>query len=382
MIRTPPSLNRSVNTLAFLFLVIAGLYFAKEFLIPVAISGLLAMLFAPVCRWLEGKGLSRTTASLLCVLLLILGFGFIIWLLSWQASSLVEDLSNIGRRFKEIFADLRQYIAQTLGISVDKQKELVESQSQGGGSQSAITTVGKILAALVGISVNTILILVYLFLFISCRSHIKKFILMLVPETDRNETERIIRDGGKVAQKYISGMSMMIVLLWIMYGIGFSIVGIEYAIFFAILCGLLEIIPFIGNLTGTSLTLLMVISQGGSGQMIIGVVITYLLVQFIQSYIIEPLVVGSEVNINPLFTILGIVVFELVWGVGGMILAIPIMGIIKIICDHITPLKPYGFLIGTEKKERNSAITETIAGWFGSKGTVKETGNKRPGKKT
>jgi predicted PurR-regulated permease PerM len=116
--------------------------------------------------------------------------------------------------------------------------------------------------------------------------------------------------------------------------------------------GLLEIVPFVGNITGTSLTILMALTQGGGGGMIIGILITYGLVQFIQTYILEPMIVGSEVNINPLFTILGIILGELVWGIPGMILAIPILGILKIVCDHIPSLQPYGFLIGEEKKKK------------------------------
>jgi predicted PurR-regulated permease PerM len=101
--------------------------------------------------------------------------------------------------------------------------------------------------------------------------------------------------------------------------------------------------------------------------MLIGILITYAIVQFFQSYILEPLVVGAEVNINPLFTIIIIVVGEMVWGVGGMVLAIPMLGIVKIICDHIEPLKPYGFLIGEEKKKKNSGIVDKIKGMFKKK---------------
>ena len=82
-----------------------------------------------------------------------------------------------------------------------------------------------------------------------------------------------------------------------------------------------------------------------------GVIITYAIVQFIQTYLLEPLVVGSEVNINPLFTIIGLVIGELVWGIPGMILAIPLLGITKIICDNVDDLKPYGFLLGTQKSK-------------------------------
>ena len=100
----------------------------------------------------------------------------------------------------------------------------------------------------------------------------------------------------------------------------------------------------------------MVVVQGGGSGMIIGVLITYAIVQFIQTYILEPLVVGAEVNINPLFTIFVLVAGELVWGIPGMVLAIPLLGIAKIICDHIEPLKPYGFLIGQEKKSKGGLL--------------------------
>ena len=193
------------------------------------------------------------------------------------------------------------------------------------------------------------------------RSHIKKFVLKLVPGDSKGKTDQLVHQAGKVAQRYLSGLAAMIAVLWVMYGIGFSIVGVKSAIFFAVLCGILEIIPFVGNLTGTLVTLPSVLAQGGESRMIIGVLITYALVQFIQTYILEPLIVGEQVNINPLFTILAIVLGELVWGVAGMILAIPLLGMLKIVCDHIPDLQPYGFLVGTEKqKNKKTGVIDKI----------------------
>ena len=155
----------------------------------------------------------------------------------------------------------------------------------------------------------------------------------------------------------------MILCLWIMYSIGFSIVGVKNAVLFAALCSLLEIVPFVGNLTGNVITVLAVVMQGGNSGMIFGVLITYGIVQFIQTYLLEPLVVGRGVSINPVFTIAGLVAGEAVWGIPGMVLAIPFMGISKIVFEHITGLKPYGFLIGEEKKSKK-AVVEKIKGWF------------------
>jgi predicted PurR-regulated permease PerM len=146
---------------------------------------------------------------------------------------------------------------------------------------------------------------------------------------------------------------------------------VENAIFFAILCGLLEIVPFVGNLVGVSFTLLMSLAQGGSSGMFIGILITYAIVQFVQTYLLEPLVVGREISINPVFTIVGLVGGELLWGIPGMILALPLLGIFKIVCDHVEPLKPYGFLIGDNKKQEPNLvekIKETIKEKTGSSG--------------
>lgn len=190
--------------------------------------------------------------------------------------------------------------------------------------------------------------------------------MKLTPVQDHDKTNKIINDSSKVAHKYLTGMFTMIVMLWFLYGIGFSIAGVPNAIFFAILCGILEIVPFVGNLTGSAITFLVAVSQGGGG-MAIGVVITYALVQFLQTYIIEPVVVGGEVNINPLFTILVLILGEQLWGVAGMILAVPLLGITKIVFDNIEGLKPYGFLIGTEKKKKEGGFADKIKSLFKKK---------------
>lgn len=85
-----------------------------------------------------------------------------------------------------------------------------------------------------------------------------------------------------------------------------------------------------------------------------GIVLVYGVIQMIQGWVLEPLILGPQVKRNPLFTIFALVLGELLWGISGMILAIPTIAIFKIVCDHIEPLKPYGSLIGeieTESKE-------------------------------
>lgn len=342
------ALQKVVLFLLLGFLTVAAIYYAKPFLVPMCFGGLLAMLFLPLSRWFENKKVPKSLSILLCIIIFLGFITGIIWLISWQISDLTSESTDIENKIQKMISEAKDYIGTHFGISKKQQEKIITEQTEQNGGM--LSNLGS---SLTGFIIDFILVLVYIFLFMFYRSRIKTFVLQLISSHQKKNTETIIYDIQKVSQQYITGLGMMIACLWIMYSIGFSIVGVKYAILFAIICGLLEIIPFIGNLTGTLLAILMVVIQGGGTGMVLGVVITYLIIQFLQTYLLEPLVVGAEVNINPLFTIIILVVGELVWGIPGMVLAIPLLGIVKIICDHIPSLKPYGYLIGSDRKKKN-----------------------------
>jgi predicted PurR-regulated permease PerM len=363
------SLEKAVYILLFLFFFFAGLIYAKPFLMPVLFASLLAMLLLPLSNWLVGKGINKALSIVICILIFLSFFVLLGWLISWQVSDLSKNSRELEENLMQKLKQLQFYISNSFGISPEQQEQMVQKQRQSGGGMSGFLS--GVLAGVGGFLTNLLIVLVYIFLFLFYRDHLKTFIIKLVPKSEEAKTKKIIADSSKVVQKYLTGLFLMIIGLWIMYSIGFTIAGVKNAIFFAILCGLLEIIPFVGNLAGNAITILVAVAQGGDITMILGILITYALVQFIQSYILEPLVVGSEVNLHPLFTIAGIVLGELVWGIPGMILAIPIMGITKIICDNVESLKPFGYLIGEEKKKGDKNLKDKIKGMFKSDSSTK-----------
>ena len=344
-------LNKTIKILLLVFLSALILYHGRPFLVPLAFAALLAMLLLPLSEKLESWGVNKAISKVLSILVIVLFFAGIIALLAWQVSDMSQNAPEIEKSINAKVQQVREYITNTLGIPQQKQQEILQKQQQSSGSKLSATISGAF-ASVGTLLTNFLLILVYIFLFMYFRAHLKKFVLKLVPPQETANANRIMQNSRKVAQKYITGMMLMIVGLWIMYSIGFAIAGVKNFFFFAILCGLLEIVPFVGNLIGNVLTVVVTLAQGGSMNVVLGILITYALVQFIQSYILEPVVVGSEVSIHPVFTIIGIILGEFLWGIPGMILAIPIMGISKIVCDHIEPLNPFGFLIGEEKKKR------------------------------
>jgi predicted PurR-regulated permease PerM len=349
-----PLLDTSIKVLLLILLSFTMLYYGKPFLVPVIIASLLSMLILPLCTRLEQKT-NKAVAILLSISVLLVAISIIVSVFAWQVSDIAEKAPQIQQNMSEKMTQLKQFATNSLGISEQQQQQILKQQQQ-----SSTGRLSSLLSGFVfsfgSFLTNFIIVMVYIFLFLMFRTHLQKFLMKLTPQRDQKTAIDTLHDVRLVAQKYLTGLAIMIVCLWVLYSIGFSIAGVDNAIFFAILCGLLEIIPFVGNLIGVTFTLLMSLAQGGDMNLVIGILITYGIVQFFQTYLLEPLVVGREISINPVFTILGLVGGELLWGIPGMILALPILGIIKIVCDHIEPLKPYGFLIGDNKKGESNLM--------------------------
>jgi predicted PurR-regulated permease PerM len=344
-----PLLDKSVKILLLIFFSFLILYYGKPFLVPFLIASLLAMLVLPLCARLERK-MNKIGAVSISLLLLLSVVSLLIYIFILQVSDISDNAVELQKNITQKFNQLREFATNTLGISEQQQQQIIQQQQQSStGKISGMVT--DFFTSFGGFLTSFLIVMVYIFLFLLFRDHFQRFVLKLVPTAEKTNAQTIMHDVRRVSQKYLTGLALMIACLWVMYSIGFSIVGVENAIFFAILCGLLEIVPFVGNLTGVAITLLMTLAQGGSTNMLIWILIVYAVVQFTQSYILEPMIVGREISINPVFTIVGIIGGELLWGIAGMILALPLLGIIKIICDHIEPLKPYGYLIGDEKKQ-------------------------------
>lgn len=349
-----------IKKLLLLFLVFAGLHFAADFLMPLSIGGVLATLFLPFCRWMEKRKVPKFLAPVICLLVLLLFVAGVGGLIGWQVSELAKDITLIKQRITEVSDSVQAYIFTNVGIEKERQMQLLKDQ------QSMVTEfLASMAGSLTTIITSFILVLVYIFGLLYYRSHIKEFLLKLAPPAQRKEMENIVYNATNVSQQYLVGLTKMIICLWIMYSIGFSLAGVKNAIFFAILCGLLEIVPFIGNITGTSITVLVAAVHGANIATILSIIGTYAFVQFIQGWVLEPIIVGPQVKINPFATIIALIIGELVWGIPGIILAIPLTAMLKIVCDHIQPLKPYGFLIGElESAEKEPGYLSKLKAFY------------------
>jgi predicted PurR-regulated permease PerM len=149
------SLDKAIKLLLLGVLVVAGAYFAKPFLVPLVFGTVLAMLFLPMCRWLESSGIDRAIASFICVLSLLIIFAIIGSLLSWQISEIASDATNIEQKVNSWTNQLHQFVYEKFGIGPKKQEEMMQGQGSSLGSQIATGV-----ETLMGTLIDGILVLV------------------------------------------------------------------------------------------------------------------------------------------------------------------------------------------------------------------------------
>jgi predicted PurR-regulated permease PerM len=132
--------------------------------------------------------------------------------------------------------------------------------------------------------------------------------------------------------------------------ISFWVLDIKYAILLGLITGLFNIIPYLGIFTALLLSSLITFATAAVAGKVILVVITLVITHLVDSNVLLPVIVGSKVKINPLITVLGVVIGEMIWGISGMFLSIPVIAVIKIVFDRVESLKPWGLLLGEEER--------------------------------
>src|SRR5690606_12314887 len=135
----------------------------------------------------------------------------------------------------------------------------------------------------------------------------------------------------------------------VLNSIGFLILGLKYAILLGFAIGFLNVIPYIGVLIGSLLPMIIALLTKDSAMYVVGALGVCLITQFLENNFITPYIVGSSVSLNPLASLVALLAAGMLWGVVGMILAIPITGMIKIVCDSIPSMRPWGYVLGEER---------------------------------
>jgi len=190
------------------------------------------------------------------------------------------------------------------------------------------------------------LVPVYIFMLLFYHPLLMDFIRKLFGTFHQTKVNEIITQTKTVIQRYLIGLVIEVVIIAALETVTLLVLGIEYALLLGIIGALLNLIPYIGGLVAVALPMMVALVTKTSGWYAIYVLVIYYIIQLIDYNYILPKIVASKVRINALFSIIAVIVGHALWGIPGMFLSIPLLAIIKLVFDHIEPLKPWGFLLG------------------------------------
>ena len=326
-------------------LLVFVLHKLDSILLPLFFAALLATLLLPLVLRLESWRWPRVLAILVAVLLLVGGIAGLIVLFGSQILDLRAELPLMKQKMLVFFEQGQQWLHARLGMDVMSKDELIDSslksakKSAGGFLGSTISTTAGVLSVIT-------LVPIYIFCLLYYRDHMRQFMFRFVAPDKRTTVLHTMDSIQTVVQAYISGLLTVIVIVSVLNGIGLLLLGVKFAIFFAIFASVLAVIPYIGIMVGATIPALITLVETGSPGKAAAVVGVFVFVQFLEGNFITPMVTGSKVSINPMAAIVALILGGELWGTPGMILSIPLVAVLKVVFDANKTTEPWGFLLG------------------------------------
>lgn len=340
--RTYPIYIKIPAILVGLVVAVYILYVLGDILVPLAFSVLFAILLNPLYTKFESI-MPKVPAILLSLLVAILLIAGLFYFLSTQISVFLESLPLIKQKINMLLQQLQHWTKSQFGIDLRKQINALTAGMENGGSMLTSTV-----APVISIISVFLLIPTYVYLLLYYKPLILDFLFQIFSEKKALQVAEILSETKSAVQSYMQGLMIETAIVSILNSLVLLFVGVPSAFVFGVIGGILNLIPYIGGLVAIALPLLMVtITQNGySGQL--WVIAGYLVIQFIDNNLLVPMVVSRRVQINALMSIIIVLLGAALWGVSGMFLSIPLIGVLKIVFDRIEDLKPWGSLLGTE----------------------------------
>lgn len=328
-----------------LIALLAIMFIAKSIIIPIVFAVIIAIVLHPIVNFLVRLKLNRVLAIVITMFLtfiVIAAFGTI---LISQASRFGDSWPILVEKFTAL---LNQNIADAADYFNKDPQKIHDwiTKSQGELINSSAAAIGQTLVMLGNGLVILLLVPFYVFMILFYQPIIVEFIVRISGSNYESHVRGIVSQIKTVIQRYLIGLLIEAGIMAAMNTAALLLLGIEYAVILGILAAMLNVIPYIGGLIAVALPVMVALVTKSSPWYAMYVLIAYYIIQLIDNNYIVPYIVASKVKINALFSVIIVLIGNTVWGVPGMFLSMPLLAIIKLICDHIEPLKPYGFLLG------------------------------------
>tara|TARA_R110002049_G_scaffold309311_1_gene521174 strand:- start:26184 stop:27293 length:1110 start_codon:yes stop_codon:yes gene_type:complete len=325
--------------------IIFVLYVLKPIIIPLLLAMILAVMIFPVQKFFERRlRCNRLFATLVSIVIIFLVTASLILIIYSQINNFSSNGQDYAEKLSDLYHKVLGYFQDTFNIS--KNDSLSEDFKVKNLVKGNLAKIGEFLTQSGSLISNAILIPIYLFFFLYYRRFFRVFVYKLFRNKSKSFLNGMIKKIYNVQRGYLLGMIKVMTIVGVLNTIGLLALGIENAIFFGFFAALLLLIPYVGVIIGSLIPALVALVTKDSAWYAFGVIAIFWFIQVLEGNFITPKITGSQVSMNAFVAILSLFLFSMLWGIFGMIVALPVVASLKIIFDNTPKLEAYGFLIG------------------------------------
>jgi predicted PurR-regulated permease PerM len=321
------------------------LYVARSIFVPIVFATILAVVLHPVVNFFVAKKINRVIAilfTLFLTFLIIAAFGA---LLISQASRFSDSLPLLADKFTGMLNQAIAWVSGHFDINAHKLDDWI-IKTRGELIDKGSAEIGNALVSLGSLLVVIFLIPVYVFMLLFYHPILIEFIHRLFSSGQQSKVSEIVSQIKTVIQRYLIGLIIEAGIVAALNTAALLILGIEYALLLGLIGAFLNIIPYIGGIVAVALPMIVALVTKDSAWYAVYVLVIYYIIQLVDNNYIVPKIVASKVKLNALFSLMVVIAGNALWGIPGMFISIPLLAIVKLVCDHVEPLKPWGFLLG------------------------------------
>jgi len=349
---TPLPVRVDIRSIAltglFVLAVFYTLYVARAFLVPLVVGLLLSFLFNPLVRRLRRARIPTpvSAAAILLAVVAIVGAG--LYGLSGPAASWIaqtpQAIATVESRLEKVTRPLERFTRTAEHV------EQMTEMGEGGPPQVELKR-DSLAATVFGGTQNflgsalIVSVLLY-FLLASGDLFLTKLIKVLPRLSDRKRAVQIARETEDQISAYLVTTTMVNVVFGVLVGIVVKLQGMPNPVLWGVLAGLTNFIPYVGALAMAVILWLVALLHFPTNAEAAAVPLVFLILNFFEGNIITPRLIGNRLALNPVVVFTGVLFWGWIWGIMGALMAVPILAVIKILCDHIEGLSPIGEFLG------------------------------------
>jgi predicted PurR-regulated permease PerM len=366
LLRVPVDVRNLALIVLSVVAVLATLKWASAFFIPLMLGIMLSYALSPIVDAMQRLRVPRAVSAAVLILGILGGVGASIYSFSDDANAVIESMPAAAQKLREALREKTGKRDSTLGTVQKTAAQLEEAAKEAGGATTAAPrgvqrvviekprfdirdhlwtgTIG--LASLIG-QITVVTFLTY-FMLLSGDTYRRKLVKITGPTfTNKKITVQALDEITGQIQRYLLVQLLAAIVVGVTTGLSFWALGLKHAAIWGFAAGALNLIPYIGSILVTGAAGMAAFVQFGEINMVLAVVGVSLVINTLEGNLIVPWLTSKAGRMNPVAVFIGVLAWGWLWGVWGLLLGIPILMVVKAICDRVEHLKPVGELLGT-----------------------------------